>query len=132
MEEIEKSNFENLQVRQKSVNLAQSIYILTQTFPKEEIYGLTAQMRRCSVSVSSNIAEGYERNGNKEFIQFISIAIGSLSELKTQLIISERVGFINSKDVIKIKNQITEVHKMLNGLKKSLLKTSNIKLQSSN
>lgn len=75
----------DLDVWKKSVSLVTSIYEITKSFPKEEIYGLTNQIRRAAVSVPSNIAEGSARQGNKEFIQFLYIALGSLTELETQL-----------------------------------------------
>ena len=75
----------DLDVWNKSIDLVEDIYKLTKEFPKEELYGLTNQLRRASVSISSNIAEGAARNSNKEFIQFLYIAKGSLSETKSQL-----------------------------------------------
>ena len=82
-----------------SVAFVKEIYRLTATFPKEEIYGLTSQMRRAAVSVPSNLAEGAARRNNKEFIQFLYIAFGSLSELDTQLHIMKEMGYIKDKDV---------------------------------
>ena len=81
----------DLDVWKKSVSLVTSIYEITKSFPKEEIYGLTNQIRRAAVSVPSNIAEGSARQGNKEFIQFLYIALGSLTELETQLIIARNL-----------------------------------------
>ena len=84
-------NHKDLKVWEKSIDLAEEIYKITKNFPKEELYGITSQIRRAAVSISANIAEGAARNSNKEFIQFLYIALGSLSELETELIISKRV-----------------------------------------
>ena len=77
---------------QKAIDLSVRCYKLTEYFPKSETYGMTSQIRRCSVSIASNIAEGYGRKGKGEYIQFLHIALGSTRELDTQLIISKRVG----------------------------------------
>jgi four helix bundle protein len=126
--------YEDLTVWQKAIDLAEHIYRVTKTFPKEEIYGLTAQIRRCCVSISSNIAEGSARNSEKEFKQFLAIASGSCAELKTQLIIAERVGFIKKPDVSAIVLQTSEIERMLSGLVKSLnlLATRNLQLATNN
>ena len=82
-----------LKVWQRSIDYVIEIYKLTEKFPKSELYGLTNQMRRSAVSIASNIAEGAGRSGKKEFKQFLSISQGSVAELETQLIISERLGY---------------------------------------
>ena len=99
-------NHKDLKVWEKSIDLAEEIYKITKNFPKEESYGITSQIRRASVSISANIAEGTARNSNKEFIQFLLyIALGSLSELETELIISKRVGYLKEKVIFdKIEN----------------------------
>ena len=86
------STFRNLLIWQKSMTLTTQIYQLTSTFPKEEIYGLTSQIRRCSVSIPSNIAEGYGRESDKEFLRFLNISIGSLFEMQTQLEIAKNIA----------------------------------------
>src|SRR4051812_40800966 len=86
-------DYRDLIAWQKSIELVKKIYVMTRTFPKAEIYGLTQQIRRCAVSVPANIAEGQSRNGRKEFIYFLGIAKGSIAELQTHLVISERLGF---------------------------------------
>lgn len=91
---------------------------MTSTFPKEEIYGLSSQIRRASVAIPSNIAEGAGRKSNKEFIQFLSIAQGSIAELETQIIISRNLGYI--KDVDGLLSELDEISKMMIGLQKSL------------
>ena len=108
-----RGNHKYLKVWEKSVNLAEKIYKITKEFPKEELYGIVSQIRRAAVSISANIAEGAARNSNKEFIQFLYIALGSLSELETELIISKRIGYL--KDEI-IFDEIVEIRKLLLGL----------------
>lgn len=119
-----KKNYEDLKVWQESINLVDSIYNLTKNFPKDEVYGLVSQLRRCAISVPSNIAEGAERSGKKEFLRFLDISAGSLAELKTQIIISSRNNLLENKDFEVIYKNIEEVSKMLNGLRKSLKPTT--------
>jgi len=107
---------ENLVVWQKSINLVEIIYKLTSNFPKEELYSLTSQIRRSSISIPSNIAEGKGRNSVKEFINFLHIALGSLFELKTQLYISVRLKYITEYEFDKIQNLLVEIEKMINSL----------------
>jgi len=102
------------------MELVASIYDITQHFPKEEIYGLTAQLRRAAVSIPSNVAEGAARNGSKEFTHFLGIAKGSLSELETQLLISARLGYMERENPVF--SQLEEVSRLLFGLQKSLAK----------
>lgn len=85
---------------QEAMNLVDAIYAATRNFPKEELYGLTAQIRRAAVSVPSNLAEGAARNGTKEFVQFLAIARGSLSEVETQLLIAKRQGYLENADTL--------------------------------
>ena len=91
-----------------------------QNFPKEEIYGLTNQIRRAAVSIPSNIAEGAARNHSKEFIQFLYVSLGSLSELETQIIISENLNYLLVSDSKKLQNELTELRKMIFGLIRNL------------
>lgn len=107
--------YQELIVWQKAVDLCVLIYKITDTFPKSELYGLTNQIRRSSVSIPSNIAEGSMR-GHKEFIQFLKVSYGSGGELETQLIIALKVGFLGKKDFDQIYNLLEEVMKMLNKL----------------
>ena len=86
----------NLEIWQLGIELVTKIYEITRNFPKEELYGLSSQMRRSAISFPSNIAEGAARNSQKEFLQFLYISLGSLSELETQLIISKNLGFLNN------------------------------------
>lgn len=94
--------------------LAEDVYALTKEFPSEERFGLSSQIKRAVVSIPSNIAEGAGRKGDKEFIQFLYIAMGSLSELETQLILSDSLQFVNSIEIYL--NQIEKIRKMLFGL----------------
>ena len=88
-------NYNNLQIWQQAMDLVEEIYKLTASFPIEEKFGMVSQMTRAAVSIPSNIAEGAGRNLDKDFAHFISIAIGSLYELNTQIVLSERLGYIN-------------------------------------
>jgi len=98
------------------------VYKITENFPTREQFGLTNQIRRCSVSVVSNIAEGAGRNSKGEFKQFLGIAVGSLFELETQLLISKEVGYSSDLEIKNLILSIEEIHKMLIGLKASLNK----------
>ncbi len=103
-----------------SVELVTEIYQLTGNYPKDEIFGLTNQMRRASISIPSNIAEGAARNSKKEFIQFLYIALGSQQELDTQLLISRNLNFITEDSYNQITDKVQTVGKLLNGLIKYL------------
>lgn len=111
-------NFRNLIVWRRAVELATSIYRKTVNFPKSELYGLTSQTRRASVSISSNIAEGAGRKSKKEFANFLSISYGSACELETQLLIAKNLGYLNSDDFKKLFSEIDEIQKMLYTLEK--------------
>ena len=120
---MEKHNIrtvKDLVVWQKSIELVELIYKTTERFPRDEQYGLTAQMRRAAVSVPSNIAEGYRRQYRKEYKQFLSIALGSCSELETQLEISKRLGFLKDNDACTISVLLNYVCAMLVKLNKCL------------
>lgn len=105
------------------MELAKEVYIVTEKFPKSEIFGITAQMRRASVSIPSNIAEGFVRKHRKEFSQFISIAFGSGAELETQILLAKSLNFVRDTDLEKCDALLSEVMKMLNKLNTNL-KTS--------
>jgi four helix bundle protein len=90
----------DLEVWKLSMELVEEIYDLTRSFPKEEQYGLTSQIRRASISIPSNIAEGAARKGNKEYLQYLYVSLGSLSELETQILISKRLKYIESEEEI--------------------------------
>ncbi|MCK4828666.1 four helix bundle protein [bacterium] len=111
-----------LDVWNKAIDLTVDIYRLSDRFPKTEIYGLTSQMRRAAVSVPSNTAEGAARQTKKEFINYLHMAQGSLSELDTQLVIANRLQYISVEAFKKIENAIETISKMITGLIKSLKK----------
>jgi four helix bundle protein len=117
------NQFKNLLVWQKSLDLVIEVYKLTDDFPNKEQFGLTSQINRCAVSVASNIAEGAGRNSGKEFNNFLGIAVGSLCELETQLIIAQRLKYITEIELENLNLPIREIEKMIYALKKSLLKT---------
>lgn len=106
----------DLDVWKKSVSLVTSIYEVTKDFPKDEIYGITNQIRRSAVSIPSNIAEGSARQGDKEFAQFLYISLGSLSELETQLIIANNLKYLTLNDYELTIDRLEEIRKMLLGL----------------
>ena len=101
-----------------SRGLVKDVYLLTQKFPKEEMFGLVSQMRRAAVSIPSNIAEGAARTGDREFAQFLNVARGSLSELETQLLIASDLGYITSNDPIF--DVVDQVSRLVTGLHKSV------------
>jgi four helix bundle protein len=104
-------NYNNLQIWQQAMDLVEEIYKLTASFPIEEKFGLVSQMTRAAVSIPSNIVEGAGRNSDKDFAHFISIAIGSLYELNTQIVLSERLGYIDQ-------SQSQELQKKLDNLQR--------------
>jgi four helix bundle protein len=110
-----------LEVWQRGVALTTQIYTLTGRFPPEERYGLSSQMRRAAVSIPSNLAEGAAR-GTKEFAQFILIAIGSVSELDTQLEIAFRLGYVSNPLYQSLNDEMTQIDRMLIALRKSIIK----------
>lgn len=106
----------DLDVWKKSVRLVVDIYKLTRRFPPDERFGLTAQIRRASTSVPANIAEGWGRGSTKEFIQFLKIARGSLTELDTHLVVSGELGYVDKSESARIDITVSDVGKMLNRL----------------
>jgi four helix bundle protein len=109
-------SYRDLRVWQEAVKLAEICYRLTKIFPKEELYAMTSQIRRASVSIAANIAEGYGRKHQKEYIQFLYIAQGSLKELETHLFIAQRVEISSSEDISPILTQCDSVGRLLGGL----------------
>jgi four helix bundle protein len=103
------------------MELVVKIYELTKTFPRDEIYGLTSQIRRASVSVPSNISEGAAGRSVVQFRNFLSIAIGSLNEISTQLEIAYRVGYLDRRKVAEVESQVDECLALTYGLRKSLV-----------
>ncbi len=114
------NNYKELKVWQKSVELSTKIYQITTGFPKDELYGLTSQLRRTAVSVPSNIAEGSGRGSNKDFSHFLSIGLGSAFELETQVIIAGKLQMVKQDDATEIINEVNEIQKMIRGLQKAI------------
>ena len=115
--------YKDLEVWKKSIELVKEVYILTQNFPQNEQFGLTSQIKRAAVSVPSNIAEGTARYSNKETSRFVDVAIGSLAEVDTQLVIAKEIGFIS--DTNNISELLKQVNALLLGFKKYLDKNDN-------
>ncbi len=113
-------SFKDLKVWQKGVDLVEMIYKATKMFPKEEMYGLSAQLRRAAVSIPSNIAEGFGRYHNKEYKQFLHVALGSCAEITTQIIIAERLQFVKNSVSERVLSQADEISKMLMSLIKKV------------
>jgi four helix bundle protein len=113
-------SYRDLKVWQKAMDLTENCYRATQTFPKEERYGLIAQIRRSAVSVASNIAEGYGRDSDGSFIQFLRVSQGSLKELETQVIVSERIGALSAASAQRLLQSADEIGRMLRGLINSI------------
>ena len=113
-------SYRDLRVWQDGMTLAETCYRLTQSFPKEELYGMTSQIRRSAVSIPANIAEGCGRENRGEFIQFLRIAQGSPKELETHLLLALRVGFVNSAAVEPVLMQCEKQGKQLRALIRSL------------
>lgn len=107
------NTFRDLLIWQKSMTLVTEIYQLTNSFPKEEIYSLTSQIRRSSISIPSNIAEGYGRDENNDYLRFLNISISSLFEMQTQLEISFNLKYINEIQFNKINEESREIERML-------------------
>ena len=110
------ASFKELTVWQKSMDLANEVYILCKRLPKEETYAISDQMRRAAVSIPSNIAEGQRRRTPKDFLHFLSIADGSCAELETQLLLTIRAGMLTEEETGKALSILDEVERMLNSL----------------
>ena len=108
--------YKELVVWQKAMDLVDEIYRVTAKFPKEEIYGLSSQMRRAAISIPSNVAEGFKRGGNKELVRFFCFSSGSNAELETQILIAERQGYISEVESKNLQNQTEQISKILNAL----------------
>jgi four helix bundle protein len=115
------NKFKELKAWQKAIDFVTKIYSKTIEFPKEEIYGLTTQLRRSAVSIPSNIAEGAGRGTHKEFSHFLDITRGSTYEVETQLIISKNLKFLNDQTFEDLYFELEEIQKMITGLQKSLI-----------
>ena len=108
--------YSDLKVWQKSMDLTVEIYSIVKLLPREELYGLSDQMRRAVVSIPSNIAEGHQRSAIREYLRFLNIAKGSLGELETQIMLCERLGYLKNDKTADLLGQCEEIGKMLSGL----------------
>lgn len=117
------SHFRKILVWQKSITLVTKIYKATRTFPKEETFGLTSQIRRSSISIPSNIAEGSGRESTKDFLRFLYISLGSLFEMQTQLEIAKNIIYINQEEFNNLYEDSREIERMLASLIKKLKET---------
>jgi four helix bundle protein len=123
MEETKKSkcrSFKDLQVWQRGIRLVKTVYDITRTYPPEEFYGLVSQTRRSAISIPSNIAEGFTRFHDKEFMQFLYVALGSCAESVTHLIIAEQLRYVSATQIEIVLQEIDEISKMIMGLIKSI------------
>ncbi|MFZ5523886.1 MAG: four helix bundle protein [Pseudomonadota bacterium] len=114
------AGYRDLKVWQAAMRLAEDVYRLTEQFPKRETFGLASQLQRSAVSLPSNIAEGHGRNSHKEFNHFLGIALGSLAELETQLILAQHLKYLTEEAISPVLQNADEIGKMLKGLQKSL------------
>ena len=112
--------FRDLLIWQKAMNLVTNTYQITQKFPKEELFGLTSQIRRSAISLPSNIAEGYGRDSNKEFLRFIKIVIGSLFEFQTQIEIAKNINYLNENEFKNLYEETRELEAMIISFSKRL------------
>jgi four helix bundle protein len=114
------AGYRDLKVWRLAMDLAEDVYKLCAEFPKHEVYGLSSQLQRATVSVPSNIAEGQARNSSKEFGHFLGIARGSLAELETQIMLAQRLGYMTTEKANPVLEKAEEIGKMLKGLQKSI------------
>jgi four helix bundle protein len=113
-------SYRDLLVWQKSIALVTNVYTASRCFPKDEVYGLSAQLRRCAVSVPSNIAEGHGRATRKSYLRYLEISLGSLFELQTQLLIARNLNYLEGDPFLRLDEASREVERMLTGLMRSL------------
>ncbi len=118
-------NFRDLRVWQAGMDLVEQVYLLTQTFPKHETYGLASQMQRAAVSIPSNIAEGHTREHSKEYLHYLSIARSSLAELQTQLEIAVRLKYCSPEQLAQLIEQADSLGRQLSALRNVLMKNTN-------
>jgi four helix bundle protein len=113
-------NFKNIIAWQKAMSLVKDVYLLTEKFPKQEVYGLASQINRSAISIPSNIAEGSGRNSNKDFMRFLDISISSSFELETQILLAKELSFITDEKMTLILEKLAEVQKLIFGFQKTL------------
>ena len=116
METSKIKSYRELLIWQKSILVVTNIYKLTRDFPKEELFGITSQMRRCAISIPSNIAEGFGRNSQGDFKRFLNISLGSIYELQTQIEISQNLEYLNTENYKYLMESCVELEKMMNSL----------------
>ena len=117
---MKRHNFKNLKIWQDGIELVSETYKMTKEFPKFEIYGLSNQMNRCSVSIPSNIAEGSSKSSNKHFNKYLEDSLGSAFELETQLIVAFNEGYINKKEFKVLEEKILKTQRMISGFQETL------------
>ena len=105
--------FRDLKIWQQGIAIVKDIYQLSRRFPKEEMYGLTSQMRRAAISIPSNVAEGFKRNSEKEYRKFLFVALGSAAELETQVIISNELNYIGNSELARVCTKLDSLSKMI-------------------
>lgn len=120
--EKEIKSFRDLIIWQRGIYLVKEVYKETMNFPREEMYGLTNQIRRAAISIPSNVSEGHIRQHRAEFRQFLNIALGSLAELETQIIISRELNYISNEKTENLIDQMNSLSKMIRSLRKKLTK----------
>jgi four helix bundle protein len=113
-------SFDQLIVWQKAMDLVESIYKVSSSFPREEVYGLTSQIRRASISIPSNIAEGQCRRSTRDFVRFLSVARGSLGEVHTQILLAERLGYLGDTARSELIEASDQIGRLISGLQRSL------------
>jgi four helix bundle protein len=113
-------SYKDLKVWQRGTDLALDVYALSRKFPKDELYGLTSQVRRAAISIPSNIAEGSERKAHRDFLRFVRIASGSLAEVETQIYMAVRLGYITEEEYQNLQPLMAEIGRMLNGFANNL------------
>ena len=114
------NNFKDLKIWKNAIELVKKVYTVSSKFPKEEMYGLTSQMRRSAISIPSNVAEGFRRQHNNEFKQFLYISLGSCAELETQTIIAGELGYIDRGQTSKLSEDLDYICRMTSNLIKTL------------
>jgi four helix bundle protein len=114
------NNFKDLKIWKVAIELVKKVYLISSELPKEETYGLTSQMRRSAISIPSNVAEGFRRQHNNEFKQFLYISLGSCAELETQMIIAEELGYIDKDQTSKLFDDLDHICRMTTNLIKNL------------
>lgn len=127
--ELNLNSHKDLIVYQKSIEFVTKIYETTNNFPKDELFGLTSQLRRAAISIPSNMAEGFARRHNKELTQFLYVSLGSAVEIETQLLIAKNINYINEEIYIMLTNLLSEISKMLIGLIHKLESNNKLKIK---